>query len=75
MSHQPPNAPQNIAIDGGSFDPLHNGHITRLIGIVKAPDFQKLKIEKLIIIPSGSGGRKDKIIRANPDLRAHAVSG
>lgn len=58
-----------IAIDGGSFDPLHNEHIIRLTGILKSPDFEALQMSQVVVIPSGSGGRKDKTIGTDPHLR------
>ena len=60
---------RNIAIDGGSFDPLHNDHITRLKGIMCSAEFLALKIDQLMIIPSGSGGRRDKTISTDPNIR------
>lgn len=56
-------------MDGGSFNPLHNEHITRLIGILKSSGFNLLGIDSLMILPSGSGGRKDKMIHIDPTLR------
>jgi nicotinate-nucleotide adenylyltransferase len=53
----------NIAIFGGSFDPLHDGHID----IVKK-SLQKLNIKKLIIMPTYLSAFKSSF-NINPDIR------
>ena len=53
----------NIAIFGGSFDPIHNGHL----GIVKK-SLKQFKINKLIIIPTYISNFKTSY-RIHPEIK------
>lgn len=44
---------QRIGILGGSFDPVHRGHIAAALGILNA-DY----VDRLLVIPSGRPGYK-----------------
>ncbi len=60
---------ENISIESGSYDPLQNGHVCRLIGLLKSADWAALDLQRVMIIPSGSGGRRDKVIQTDPAVR------
>ena len=53
-----------IGILGGSFDPIHNGHLI-LAEYAKA----ELNLDKIIFIPCYESAYKDKIIQAYPNDR------
>ena len=47
-------ATKKIAIFGGSFDPIHNGHLYLITSILDSKIF-----EKLIVIPAGDPWQKE----------------
>ena len=49
-----------IGLFGGSFDPIHNGHLA-LMEAAK----EEFKLDKIISIPCGTSPYKDKIINTN----------
>lgn len=47
-------ATKNFAIFGGSFDPIHNGHLHLIASILESQKF-----EKLIVVPAGDPWQKN----------------
>lgn len=58
-----------IGIFGGTFDPIHNGHL------ITAQSVREIrKLEKIIFIPSFVSPHKEKIDTANPEQRLQMIS-
>lgn len=56
-----------IGIYGGSFNPIHNGHI-----LVAKYVLEKLKLDKLIIVPVGTPSHRE-IFQVEPEIRLKLV--
>ncbi len=48
MSHTRPKAPQSVALFGGSFDPIHSGHLS-----VARSALKRFALDRIYFIPSG----------------------
>ena len=60
---------KNIAIFGGTFDPVHKGHFYAAEIAIK-----KLSLDKLIIVVAKDQWRRKNTIQANPSQRLDMVN-
>ena len=60
--------PQRVGLFGGTFDPIHCGHVS-----VAEYAFKRLQLDHLIFIPSGTPPHKDDNGRTNSTHRYHMV--
>lgn len=58
------NAPQRIALFGGTFDPVHNGHLD-LVALAKTT----CQLDKVVFIPCARSPFKDNATAAEPEDR------
>ncbi|MCX7841900.1 MAG: nicotinate-nucleotide adenylyltransferase [Clostridia bacterium] len=58
----------SIGIMGGTFDPVHNGHL-----IIAEEVREKLKLDSILFIPSGHPPHKDKLKIASAEHRLNMI--
>jgi nicotinate-nucleotide adenylyltransferase len=64
-----PDSLVNIGLYGGTFDPIHNGHL-----ILAREAMEYLKLDRLIFIPNAISPHKTKIPPAPAQLRSQMVA-
>src|SRR5580704_1076658 len=55
MSHTRPKPPQSVALYGGSFDPIHSGHLA-----VARSALKRFALDRIYFIPSGTPPHKQR---------------
>lgn len=65
---QPASGPQRIGLYGGSFDPVHNGHL-----LVALAAIEELGLDHLFLIPAAQSPFKPTQIPTDPGLRARLL--
>lgn len=60
---------KNCAIYGGTFDPIHNGHLHLINALLSSKKF-----EKLIVVPAGDPWQKETSVNANSRLEMVRVA-
>lgn len=60
---------KKIGIFGGSFDPIHNGHLT-----IAEAAYREFRLDEVWFIPAGHSPNKEESKMTDPALRAQMVS-
>ena len=60
---------KKIGIFGGSFDPIHNGHLA-----IADAAYREFRLDEVWLIPAGHSPNKDENGMTPPELRADMVA-